>query len=255
MDFDELNYFFFDLDKTIWNWDKTVIGAEDTIDSLREAGKEVYFHTDNTRLSRREYAKKLTDFGIPAEKEDILTSGYVAANYLARRNISKTYVIGEQGLIDELNEKDIDVSQDCETVLVGFDRQFNYEKLSRAFKILNEGGELIICSTESSFRTTKQVKPHQGTYNRALDFITQPTLSGKPSSVFRKEFKKYFSYFPEKSVFIGDRFADIETGNRLGMATAAVMSGDVDRDDLKQAEDLREPDYGLSSLTRLKRNI
>ena len=84
MDIEKYRYFFFDLDKTLWNWDSTIIGAEDLIDSLREANKHVYFHTDNTLLSREEYARKLTDMRIPAEKEVILTSSYVAGEHMAR---------------------------------------------------------------------------------------------------------------------------------------------------------------------------
>lgn len=255
MDLDELKYFFFDLDKTIWNWDDTVIGAEDTIDTLRESGKNVYFHTDNSILSRDGYAKKLTGFGIPAEKEDVITSSYVASKYLADRNVTKVYAIGEQGLMDELEEQDIHVDQDAETVVIGFDRQVNYDKLDRAFQILNNGGELLICSTEETFRTMKHVKPHQGTYNKALELFKQPVIVGKPGVEYRKQFKRYFSYFSGSSVFIGDRFADIETGNRLGMTTAAVMSGDVDREMLSNAEEFQEPDYGLSSLTRLKNRV
>ncbi len=255
MDTDELKYFFFDLDKTIWNWDETIIGAEDTIDSLREAGKKIYFHTDNSILSREGYAKKLTGFGIPTEKDDIITSSYVAAEYLAERNINQVYAIGEQGLMEELDKQEIRVDQNADTVLIGLDRQFSYDKLEKAQQILQNGGDLILCSRESTFRTMSKIKPHQGTYNKALESFAEPVLIGKPSIEYRKILKRYFSYFPSSSAFIGDRFADIETGNRLGMTTAAVMSGDIDREQLSQAEDFRKPDYGLSSLTRLKSRI
>jgi len=152
---DQLKYFFFDLDKTVWNWDDTIIGSEDLIDSLRKTGKQVYFHTDNTLLSREGYAKKLTSMGIPAEKEDVITSSYVAARYLAERDINNVYVIGETGLTDELEEQEINIAEDSEVVVAGFDRQFNYNKLKRAANILQNGGELILCSTEKTFRTTQ----------------------------------------------------------------------------------------------------
>jgi arabinose operon protein AraL len=259
MELDEINelkYFFLDLDKTIWNWDDTIIGSEDLVSSLRDAGKQVYFHTDNTLLSREGYARKLTSMGIPAEEEDIITSGYVAAKYLASQNINDVYVIGETGFTDELEKQEINIVEDADVVVAGFDRQFNYNKLKRAAKILQQDGELVLCSTEKSFRTTKESMPHQGPTNLALkEFAEEVTLVGKPSEHFQDEFRDYFSFLPTASVFIGDRLEDIETGNRLGMTTAAVMSGDIDREKLAGAEDIETPNFGLSSLNRLRKRV
>lgn len=254
MEIEDYRYFFFDLDKTLWNWDSTIIGAEDLIDTLREKNKEVYFHTDNTLLSRKQYAKKLTAMGIPAEKEDVITSGYTAARYLARNNVTKTYVIGETGLTDELEEQDIDIAENAETVIQGFDRQFNYNKAKKAYRILEEDGELALCSTEKTFRTSKKTIPHQGMFNSVFEDF-ESSLVGKPSEHYRTTFRNYFNYIPKASMFIGDRFADIETGNRLGMTTAAVMSGELNRENLAGTGDMQEPDYGLSSLNKLKRRI
>lgn len=259
MKLDQIKHFFFDLDKTIWNWDKAVIGAEEVIKSLRNHGKEVYFHTDNTLLTRKEYARKLTDLNIPVDENQILTSGYVAAKYLEKKDINQAYIIGESGLIEELEQRDIELSQNTETVVVGLDRQFNYDKLRRAAKITSKKDvetELIICSTERTFRTMKKIQPHQKPINNALkEFSNNTTIVGKPGQIFRDQLRNYFNYYPEASLMIGDRLADIETGNHLGMKTAAVMSGEITREKLAKAKEKQKPDYGLSSLTRLKSKI
>lgn len=54
---------------------------------------------------------------------------------------------------------------------------------------------------------------------------------------------------------IGDRKEDIIFGNKLGMTTVAVMSGEIDEEYLKNAEGDEEPDFGLSSLHRLSKKI
>lgn len=250
----DYKHFFFDLDKTLLNWDETIIGAEDLIHSLRNSGKNVRFHTDNTLLSREGYAKKLSNMGIPAEEEDIITSGYVAAEHLNSEGIDKVYAIGESGLMEELKDHDIEVTENADNVLIGFDRQFNYRKLKRAFNACKEG-KVYVCSTEDTFRTSKEVSPHQGSINAAVERFAETENVGKPGEVFRDAFRNYFSYFSESSILIGDRLADIETGNRLGMDTAAVMSGDIDKKALKQAEEMEEPDYGVSSLAKLRRRV
>jgi 4-nitrophenyl phosphatase len=258
MDLKEIDDFFFDLDKTIWNWDSTIIGAEDLIDTIREKGKNYYFHTDNTLLSREEYAKKLSNMGIPAEKNQIITSGYVAAEKIAEDGYKKVYAIGEKGLIDELEEQDLKVSENSEAIVIGLDRQFNYEKMRKAMKILSEDGKLYICSTEKTFRKTSGERPHQGPFNRALrEFAedSQVELVGKPGEAFQEKFRSYFSYFVSGAVFIGDREADIVTGKGLGMKTGAVMSGELTREEIAAMDEDDKPDFGLSNLNRLKRKI
>lgn len=254
MDIDKYRYFFFDLDKTLWNWDSTIIGAEDLIDSLREADKKVYFHTDNTLLSREGYAKKLTEMGIPAEKEDILTSGYVAREYMKKNGRTSAYVVGESGLIEELGDE-IEVSENTDTVIAGFDRNFSYHKARKAMQIMDKGGETLVCSTENVFRTSERTQPHQGPFNDAFRQLGRTKLVGKPGDFYQEVFQDYFDFFADTSMFIGDRLADMKTGNKLGMTTVAVMSGDITREKLKEADDIEKPDYGLSNLARLKRKI
>lgn len=255
MDLNELRTFFLDLDRTVWNWDDFVFPADEVIKSLKSSDKDVKYFTDNTRFSRQGYAEKLTSMGIDTDKEDVITSGYVAAKKLADENVTQAYVIGESGLIDELEEEDIRVNKDADVVVVGFDRQFNYDKLRRAFDILSEGGDLYVCSTESTFHTSQKTVPHQKAINNALAEYAEPVNIGKPSKDFRRYFKRYFSYFNDKAMLVGDRKEDIELGNRLGMKTAAIMTGELSRDELSELEGMQEPDFGLSNLNRLKRRI
>lgn len=254
-DLNEIRTFFFDIEKTLINWNDTIIGAEDLIMSLRESGKKVRFHTDNTLLSREGYAKKLRSMDIQASEDEIITSGYVAAQTLAEKDATKAYVIGEEGLINELEAEDIDFSQDAENVVVGLDRQFNFNKLKRAKKILDKDGDLYLCSQEKTFRKSSDERPHQLPINKAVEVFGSGKMVGKPSDEYRRTFKNYFSYYPDNSLFVGDRLADIETGNRLGMTTAAVLSGEITEEKLKKADEMQRPDYALSSLAKLRKRI
>ncbi|WP_414837366.1 HAD-IIA family hydrolase [Candidatus Nanosalina sp. VS9-1] len=255
MEINNYRNFFFDLDKTIWNWDKSVTGAEDLIDTLKDAGKNVYFHTDNTLLSRKAYADKLSSMGIPAEEEDVITSGYVAAEVLAMNNTRKVYAAGEQGLVEELGKKNIEITEEASTAVMGLDRNFNYDKISKLKEIIERDGTVYTCSTEKTFRRESKELPHQRPFNSAVKEYGKVELVGKPTEKYRKVFKDYFDYFPGKSLFIGDRLADIETGNKLGMKTAAVLSGDISEKKLKKAEDEQVPDYVLTGLHKLRRRI
>ncbi len=255
MELHENRSFFIDLDNTIWNWDELKIGAADLIDTLKSTDRNVYFHTDNMLLSRQGYAQKLNKMGIPVQKEEILTAGYVAARKLVERDIRKAYVAGESGLIEEIQDEGIEITEDAETAVVGLDRSFNYDKLQKIMKIAENNGKIFLCSTETSFRRSRGNLPHQGPLNKAVQEFGDTEVIGKPSESYRKIFESYFSYFPGKSVFIGDRFADVETGNQLGMTTAAVLSGEISEEKLRKAEEHEVPDYVLTSLNKLRRRI
>ncbi|MFB6199634.1 MAG: HAD-IIA family hydrolase [Candidatus Nanohaloarchaea archaeon] len=255
MKIQDFKYFFFDLDNTLIRWNDTLIGAEDLIYTLKDKNKQVFYHTDNTLLSRQEYAEKLTEQGIPAEKQDVMTSGYVAAKKLEQKETTKTYAVGESGITKELEETGVKIVEDAENAVIGFDRQFNYDKIKRIHKILDNGGKAYLCSNEKTFNTGKTTIPHQHAINASIKSYGATELVGKPSQEFRDRFKKYFDYMVNHSIMIGDRLEDIETGNRLGMKTAAVMSGDLTKPRIAEAEQIQTPDFGISSLHRLKNRI
>jgi len=255
MELHENEKFFIDLDRTIWNWDEMKPGASDLLETIRTTGKEVKFHTDNTLLSRKGYADKLTEMGFQTDEEDVLTSGYVLAEELTSNGVKEVYVSGESGLITELQEKEITISDEAENAVLGFDRSFSYDKMQKIFNIAQKEGEVFVCSTERTFHRAKKIQPHQKTLNNAVKGFSETELVGKPSEIYKKRFKRYFSYFPGNSAFIGDRLEDIETGNKLGITTALVMNGATDHEELKNAKEEQVPDYAITDLDKLRRRI
>lgn len=251
----EKRTFFFDIERTLMKWNTTITGAEDLITRLKDSGRKIRFHTDNSLVSRKGYAKRLTANGIPTEEEEILNSAYVATEHLYRNNVKSVYTIGEAGLVEELDRRNIEISKNSKTIVLGLDRNLNYRKIEEAVKKREEDGLTLVLGNQKYFETSKGLKPGQKIINSIIETYMSPKNIGKPSEEFRDIFRNYFSYYPDNSVLIGDRREDILLGNRLGMTTVAVMSGEIDKKYMKQAEGLEEPDYGLSSLHRLTRKI
>lgn len=256
MDLGDIDNFFFDLDQTLWNWDTTILGAEDLIHTLGQKDKNVRFFTDNTLFSSEGYARKLRSMDIDAQSDDIMTVNHVVGRYFNRRDIHSVYIIGGSRMINGLDKHDISVSHSADNVLLGLDNQFNYRKLKRAAEILKNGGKLYTCSREKQLKKSGETRPHQLALNRALETFTDDVkLLGKPSDEYVNEFTNYFSFLPDNSMLIGDQLDDIEMGNKLGMKTALVMSGGTRKSDIQEAESIREPDYGVSNLSKLTRRL
>lgn len=77
------------------------------------------FVTNNSTLSRANYVKKFQKLGIAASEEDIFSSAFATAVYLNTivnfPSDKKVFVIGESGIVDELN----DVGIQCKGHSVG----------------------------------------------------------------------------------------------------------------------------------------
>ena len=131
----------FDLDGTLFLGKQTIAGAPEILERLRNQGKKVIFLTNAATRSRKNMAEKLVGMGLNAKKEEIYCSSYFLAKYI-RSNYpdKKVFVLGEQGIIDELEEAGIEhVEDNADIVAVGLDRKLTYEKLANALQELEKG--------------------------------------------------------------------------------------------------------------------
>ncbi|EPS60594.1 hypothetical protein M569_14209, partial [Genlisea aurea] len=102
---DSVDAFLFDCDGVIWKGDALIDGVSDALRALRAMEKKLVFVTNNSTKSRRQYAKKFHSLGISVSEDEIFSSSFAAAMYLKVNNFpkeKKVYVIGEEGILDEL---------------------------------------------------------------------------------------------------------------------------------------------------------
>ena len=122
------------------------------------------FVTNNATKSRVELSRKFRAKGLDVIPEDIITAGSATADYLASQGLLSAYVIGEEGLLEELRNSGIDVvggaddgermSTDeyaalqpdpvIQAVVVSFDAALNYRKLAMASFHVQSGARLIV---------------------------------------------------------------------------------------------------------------
>jgi len=66
--------FIFDLDGTVYLGEKLISGADETILTLRNMGKKVVFLSNKPLYTREDYARKLTNMGIPTRASEVINS-------------------------------------------------------------------------------------------------------------------------------------------------------------------------------------
>ena len=94
LDFDGL---LLDLDGCVYTGRTAVPGAARALNGLAEAGVPVVFLTNNASRSARQVADHITELGVDARPEQVLTSGIVAARELARTMPAGAPVLVEIG--------------------------------------------------------------------------------------------------------------------------------------------------------------
>jgi ribonucleotide monophosphatase NagD (HAD superfamily) len=80
----DFDAFLLDLDGVLYLGGAAIPGAAEAVAALRAEGKALRFLTNDPRFSADELAAKLRGLGIPAEPDEILTSGRALARHLQR---------------------------------------------------------------------------------------------------------------------------------------------------------------------------
>jgi HAD superfamily hydrolase (TIGR01457 family) len=250
----ELKALVVDLDGSVYHGDQLIEKADEALNLLQKRYKILYL-TNNSTGTRADFARKLEQLGIPCHKDQIISSGYAAAQYLKQQyERSSVYLIGEQGLKEELLEEGLNLcaTDACNIVLVGLDKDFNYEKLNTALNYLLKGAILIATNTDPVLIKKETVVPGAGALVASIEMASgkKAIVTGKPSAFITDLIVRTLGVKPHEILIIGDNLqTDILMGIKGGMRTALVLTGVSKLSDIEQ---LRiRPDYIFKSIAKV----
>ncbi|MDY6770167.1 MAG: HAD-IIA family hydrolase [Candidatus Nanohaloarchaea archaeon] len=252
---EDVENFVFDLDGTVWEWNRLKPGARKTITELQERGKEVYFLTNNSIMGRRGYAEKLEDMGIDTSPGRVIPVSYIAAETFDEMDVRRAYTIAEEGFRDELARRNIQHSEDADHVVVAVDRNFSYWKAAKAAELVRGGAELWCTSVDAFWWAGDRSLPGSyalaETVKQAADVDTMKVL-GKPSEHARSVVKSEWKLMPGNTIVIGDNMkSDVVLGNRMGYRTGLVLGGSTDEEDLNDAGPHEKPNLVFREFERI----
>lgn len=247
--------YIFDLDGTIYLDDDIIPGVPEAIQELKNRGDKVVFLTNKSIARRTDYVTKLNGMGIEAGLDEVINSNYITAHYLKNRMAAgnSAYVIGEQPLFDELNEAGIKLTSEASEashVVLGWDRQFTYDKLNDAFQAWRNGAEIIATNPDRTCPVKDGEIPDCGAMIGALEGATGERvkmITGKPSSLMAEYvLKNVLCMKADQCYMVGDRLeTDIKMANDAGIHSVLVLSGITTEDMLANAE--HQPEFVLQS--------
>ncbi|MFN3909656.1 MAG: HAD-IIA family hydrolase [Candidatus Anstonellaceae archaeon] len=246
----------FDLDGVVYLGDKLIDGIAEAIDKLRKNNFNIFFLTNNATKSRKEIATKLNSLGLNQIKESEIFSSAYAAAYLAFNNgFNYAFVVGEEGLKEEVRNFGIKLLEDFQelqenskTCLIsGLDRNFNYSKLKQATRFLlgSKNRKWIACNLDPNYPVEDGIDPGAGSLAASIAFSVGNLDNGKmilryPDFIVGKPSLFILDLLFKKSerkscIFIGDRLdVDIPFAKKGGLFSVLVLSGISKKEDLKK---------------------
>ncbi|HJV31473.1 MAG TPA: TIGR01457 family HAD-type hydrolase [Bacillales bacterium] len=240
-----------DLDGTMYKGSERIEAASDFVKRLCEKNIPYLFVTNNSSRTPAQVAEKLLQFDIPANENLVFTTSQATANYIYdRKKDASVYVIGEEGIRTALEEKGfVFAGENADFVVVGIDREINYEKLAIACLAVRNGATFISTNGDIALPTERGLLPGNGSLTSVITVSTQtqPIFIGKPESIIMEQALKVLGTTKEETLMVGDYYdTDILAGMNAGMDTLLVHTG-VTTKELLTGYD-RKPTYAIDSL-------
>lgn len=170
-----------DLDGVVWLGDEPIPGAAGAVARLRARGERVLFATNNSAALLSDQEAKLERFGVPA-RGDVLTSAGAAARLVEPGE--RALVCGGPGIAEALDRRGATPVRDgdADAVVVGFHRDFDYERLRIAVRAVQRGARLIATNDDATYPTPDGPIPGGGAIVAAVAYASgvRPVVAGKP---------------------------------------------------------------------------
>lgn len=239
-----MKLFLFDLDGTLYLGEQLYPFTIDLLRRIRETGGRSLYMTNNSSKSVEDYIRKLEKLGIPATREDFITSAQATAWYLQQNHSGKTlYVCGTESLKRELREAGFHVTEepeDAQCIVMGFDTELTFKKLHDVSWLLSTRDIPYIATNPDYVCPTEFGSvPDCGSVCDMIYNATKkrPLVIGKPEPLMPQLAMERLGISRSEACCIGDRiYTDIRSGLNAGITTMLVLSGETTREILDASD-------------------
>lgn len=259
----EKKLFLFDIDGTLAVGDTLYEGSAKLLQYIENICGKAYYITNNSTKSGQDYVEKFrTAFGLETTEEQFITSGYMTIRFLKEQYADKKiFVLGTASFVAELRKNNLTVTEvaeegiDC--VVVAYDSELNYEKLTEACKVL-------LTTNVPFYGTNPDLRcpidfgfiPDCGAICSMLTETTDrtPIYLGKPSKEVVELCLSLSGFTKEETLVVGDRlYTDIACGINGGVDTCVVFTGEATPEDIETTP--YKPTYAFENVAELLKNI
>jgi HAD superfamily hydrolase (TIGR01450 family) len=252
----------YDLDGVLYLGPDGIPHAAASVQAARERGLRAAFVTNNASRAPRAVAQHLTELGVPASVDDVVTSGQAAARLVAERVRagSAVLVLGTEALADQVRERGLRPVRTLEqagpdgpaAVLQGIAPETGWRDLAEACLALRAGALWVAGNLDATLPTSRGQLPGNGAMVAALRTATglAPLVAGKPEPALHAEAVARTGAV--RPLVVGDRLdTDVLGAVTAGAPSLLVLTGVVDVPGLLAAPSGSRPTYVAEDLRAL----
>lgn len=228
-----------DMDGVLVHEGRALPGAAEVIKKWREDGLRFLVLTNNSIYTPRDLAARLRATGLDIHEDAIWTSALATADFIAsQKPKGSAYVLGEAGLTTAMHEIGYimtDVNPDY--VVLGESRNFNFDSLTKAIRLINNGARFIATNPDATGPSADGVLPATGSVAALITKATgrEPYIVGKPNPMMFRSAMNKINAHSETTGMIGDRMdTDIVAGIEAGLHTVLVLTGIADEAEINK---------------------
>lgn len=235
--FNQFDTIIFDLDGTIYNGNTLIDGALEVIEHVKKSGKKIFFLTNTSFKNRKSITKKLNDFSIECDINQVYTSGYISGIYVKEQNLTHPFLYGSEELKEEYLDLGIKLTteSEAENLIIAFHPGGTFEDLSSAYRVALKARKIIAVNVDRSVPLSNGLSiPGCGAMVKALEYSANRTIDeiiGKPNPLMIEMLIEEKGLTRDKIVMIGDSFeSDIVMSNNANIKSILISDFDFKHD-------------------------
>jgi glycerol-1-phosphatase len=237
--------FILDLDGCVWIGDEPTPRVVEALDTLREAGKDVVFATNDPRSATEDYVARLWKIGIRASVRDVVTVGGAVQHLLAETRSGRTaFVVGTEALLRHVDGAGLkvlngtDLASRAEVVIVGGTEDLVYDDLRVASLAVRRGADFLATARDPTYPQPDGLWPGTGAIVAAIEVASGQTakIVGKPEPQLMLTALDRLGG-DGRTLVVGDRVdTDLAAAAAAELDAALVLSGGTERQALNGFE-------------------
>ncbi len=235
----EIECWLTDMDGVLVHENHPLPGASELLQQWRDQGKPYLVLTNNSMYTPRDLSARLAASGLDVPEEAIWTSALATADFLASQIPGgSAFVIGEAGITTALHEAGFIMTEtNPDYVVVGETRNYSFEAITRAIRLIGEGARFIITNPDATGPSAEGPMPATGSVAALISKATgkEPYVVGKPNPMMFRSAMNKIGAHSENTGMIGDRMdTDIVAGIEAGLHTILVLTGISDQVEIEK---------------------
>ena len=172
-------------------------------------------------------------------EDRIWTSALATADFLqSQLPGGSAFVIGEAGLTTALHEAGFIMTEtDPDYVVVGETRNYSFEAITKAIRLINDGARFIVTNPDATGPSPTASLPATGAIAALITKATgkEPYVVGKPNPMMFRSALNRIGAHSENTGMIGDRMdTDVVAGIEAGLHTILVLTGISDQAEIER---------------------